>query len=181
MRNILFVIIAFVVLTLGSCIKEDIKYYNGPRVIAFDAASINPATSPYTYKVLTRVPLFGRAETTTGATADPVLSRTMANPVVKLRVNLVGPHMSSDQNFTFKAITVTPPSPNMLAVSGTHYTITGTFTIPANSSYGEVVVNVLNSGMSSTSPREVHLELEGNAAIGISENYKRIALRIAQN
>jgi hypothetical protein len=67
-----------------------------------------------------------------------------------------------------------------LAASGTHYTTTGTFTIPANSSYGEVVVNILNPGASGNS-REVHLELDGNGTIGASENYRRIALRIAQN
>ena len=181
MRKIFFAILALGMLSLNSCIKDDQLQFSPATVIEFDAASNNSATSPFTYRVLNRVPVFGRPETTTGTTADPAITRAMANPVVKLRVNLVGPHQSTAQNFTYKAITVAPNSPNMLAVSPTHYTTTGTFTIPANSSYGEVIINVVNPGVSSTNPREVHLELEGNGAIAASENYKRIAIRIAQN
>lgn len=181
MKKIFFAIITLSLFTLSSCIKDDLLQFTPDPVIEFDAASINSATSPFTYRVLSRHPKFGRPETTTGTTADPLLTRAMVDPVIKLRVNLVGPHMSAAQSFTYKAITVTPASPNLLAVAGTHYTTTGTFTIPANSSYGEVVVNVLNTGVSSTSPREVHLELDGNGTIGASENYRRIALRITQN
>jgi hypothetical protein len=181
MKKIFFAILGLSLLSMSCCIKDVLLQFTPDPVIEFDAAGNNAATSPFTYKVLLRHPKFGRPETTTGGTADPVLSRTMADPIVKLRVNLVGPQMSSDQTFTYTAIAVTPGSPNLLAVAGTHYTTSGTFTIPANSSYGEVVVNVLNTGVSSTSPREVHLELAGNGSIGASENYKRIALRIAQN
>jgi hypothetical protein len=180
MKKILFAFISVSLMSLSSCIKDDLLQFTPDPVIEFDAAGINAATSPFTYKVLLRHPRFGRPETTSGTTADPLITRAMADPVIKLRVNLVGPHMSTAQNFTYKAITVTPASPNLLAASGTHYTTTGTFTIPANSSYGEVVVNILNPGASGNS-REVHLELDGNGTIGASENYRRIALRIAQN
>lgn len=166
---------------MSSCIKDDLLQFTPVPVIEWDAATINSATSPFTYRVLLRYPKFGRPETTTGATADSVIKRNMTDPAVKLRVNLVGPHSAVAQNFTYKAITVTPVSPNLLATAGTHYNTTGTFTIPANSSYGEVTINVLNTGISSTNPREVHLELEGNTNFGVSENYKRIAIRIAQN
>jgi hypothetical protein len=165
---------------MSSCIKDDLLQFSPAPVIEWDAATINSASSPFTYRVLARHPKFGRPETTSGTTADPLITRTMADPAVKLRVNLVGPHSAVAQNFTYKAITVTPNSPNLLAVAGTHYNTTGTFTIPANSSYGEVTINVLNPGPSSNS-REVHLELEGNTNFGVSENYKRIAIRIAQN
>ena len=181
MRKIFFTIITLYSLFLSSCIKDDLLQFTPKVVIEWDAAGINSATSPFTYRVLTRVPVFGRPETPSGATADPLITRSMANPVVKLRVNLVGPQMATAQNFTFKAITVTPAFPNLLAVNPTHYTTTGTITIPANSSYGEATINVVNTGVSSTIPREVHVELEGNAAVGASENYKKIAIRIAQN
>lgn len=181
MRNIVLGIMALSLLSLSSCIKDDLLQFAPKTVIEFDAAGINSATAPYTYRVLARHPKFGRAETTTGTTADPLITRSMADPVIRLRVNLVGAQLTSDQTFTYKAITLTPVLPNLLATSPTYYTTSGTFTIPAGSSFGEVVVNVVNPGVSSTAPRELHLELDGNATIGASENYKKIAIRIAQN
>jgi hypothetical protein len=69
----------------------------------------------------------------------------------------------------------------MLAVNNTHYTTSGTFTIPANSSFGEVTINIVNPGVSSTNPREVHIELIGNAEIKPSERYKTVGIRISQS
>ena len=83
---------------------------------------------------------------------------------------------------TYKVVTdVTPATPNMVAVSGTHFTTENTFTIPANSSFGYVTIAIVNPGIGSANPREVHLELVGNENIKPSENYKRVAIRIAQN
>ncbi len=181
MKKILFVLLTLSLLTLSSCIKDDLLQFTPATVIEFDAATINSATSPFTYRILTRHPKFGRAETTSGATIDPLITRSMLDPVIRLRVNLVGPQQTAPLSFTYAAITVTPNSPSQLAAAGTHYTTSGTFTIPANSSYGEVVVTVLNPGVSSTIPRELHLQLDGNSTVGASENYKKIAIRIAQN
>lgn len=74
-----------------------------------------------------------------------------------------------------------PVSPNALAVSGTHFTTGNTVTIPANTSFGEITISIINTGVSSTTPREVHLELMGTIDVNPSENYKKIAIRIAQN
>lgn len=184
MKRILFAILAIGSLSLSSCIKEQIKHYTGPTVIEFDAAGKNSATSPFTYRVLTRVPLYGRPETSVAVgtqPADPLITRSMANPVVRLQVNLVGAQMSTPQIFTYSILTnVTPPGTGQLGVTGLHFTTTGTFTIPANSSFGEVIINVLNTGTTSNIPREVHLELAPNGVIGVSENYKKIAIRISQ-
>jgi hypothetical protein len=167
------------VLLLSSCIKEDVKSYQGDTVVEFDATVLNSATTPYPYHVAVRTPPFGIPTTTANSVA---INRSLATPV-RLRVNLVGAQRSVDEVITFNVLTaVTPASPNMVAVAGTHYTITGsTITIPANSSFGEVVINIVNPGVSSTNPREVHLELVGNSTIKPSENYKRVAIRIAQN
>jgi len=169
----------FLVMLHSSCIKEDVKSFTGKTVIEFDATVLNSATTPYTYHVATRTPPFGIPTTTANSVA---INRSLTTPV-RLRVNLVGAQRSNDEVLSFRVLTdVTPVSPNMLAVSGTHYTITGnTFTIPANSSFGEIVINIVNPGVSSTNPREVHLELIGNDNIKPSENYKRVGIRIAQN
>lgn len=178
-KNIFFGSILILLFSFSSCIKQEEKIFQGDPVIEFDAAVLNSATNPYTYHVATRTPPFG-IQTTTGNSTP--ITRTMANPQVKLRVNLVGPQRNNDEVLSYRVVTdVTPNAPNMVAVEGTHFTTGNTFTIPANSSFGEITINVLNTGTSSTSPREVHLELLGNEQIKPSQNYARVGIRIAQN
>ncbi len=186
MKRRLSIAILFNIVLFSSCIKEEKKHFNGNTVIEFDAAVLNTATTPYKYFVTTRVPVYGL---TVSATNSPTLiTRSLTTPV-KLRVNLVGPQFTTDQVINYQVFTPVPVppdttrvpvSPNMLGVSGTHYTTSGTFTIPANSSFGEIIINIVNPGVSSTNPREVHLELVGNADVKPSENYKRVAIRISQ-
>ncbi len=186
MKRRLSIAVLFTIMLFSSCIKEETKNFNGNTVIEFDAAVLNTATTPYTYFVTTRVPVYGLTVST--ANSPTLITRSLATPV-KLRVNLVGPQFSTDQVINYQIITPVPVppnntpvpvSPNMLAVSGTHYTTGGTFTIPANSSFGEIIINIVNPGASSTNPREVHIELVGNADVKSSENYKRVAIRISQ-
>jgi len=178
MKRKLSIVALFTVMLFSSCIKEEIKHFNGNTVIEFDAAVLNTATTPYTYFVTTRVPVYGLTVSTTNS--PTLITRSLATPV-KLRVNLVGAQFSTDQVINYQVITTPiPVSPNMLAVSGTHYTTSGTFTIPANSSFGEVTITIVNPGVSSTNPREVHIELVGNTDIKPSENYKRVGIRISQ-
>lgn len=166
-----------VLLSLSSCIKQIEKKYEGGPVIEFDATVLNSATTPYTYHVTARTTPYGIPTTTANSTA---LTRSSGS--MKLRVNLVGRQFSTEQTLTYKVLTnVTPATGMALATEGTHFTTGTTFTIPANSSFGEITINILNSGASSTTPREVHLELVGNDQIKPSENYKRIGVRIAQN
>lgn len=178
MKKYSFIIyIGLVSLLLSSCIKEDIKTFQGDTVVEFDAAVFNSVTAGYTYPILTRAAGYGRAVSTS---LDPNITRTSTQ--VKLRVNLVGPQRSTDEVLTYRVITdAVPVSPNALAVSGTHFTTGNTFTIPANSSFGEITIFIQNTGVSSTTPREVHLELLGNVLVKPSENYKKVAIRIAQN
>jgi hypothetical protein len=178
MKRQLSIIVLFTAILFSSCIKEEVKHFTGTTVIEFDAAVLNTATTPYTYYVATRVPVYGLTVST--ANSPTLITRSLTTPV-KLRVNLVGPQSSTDQVITYQVLTTpVPVAPNMLAVSGTHYTTSGTFTIPANSSFGEVTINIVNPGVSSTNPREVHIELIGNDQIKPSENYKRVAIRISQ-
>jgi len=178
MKIRLSIAVLFTIILFSSCIKEETKQFNGNTVIEFDAAVLNTATTPYTYFVTTRVPVYGLTVST--ANSPTLITRSLATPV-KLRVNLVGAQFSTDQVINYQVITTPiPVSPNMRAVSGTHYTTSGTFTIPANSSFGEVTITIVNPGVSSTNPREVHIELVGNTDIKPSENYKRVGIRISQ-
>jgi hypothetical protein len=168
--------IGLVSLLLTSCIKEDVKSFTGDPVVEFDATVFNSVAAGFTYPILTRAAGYGRAVTT----ADPSITRTSGT--VKLRVNLVGAQRPADEVITYRVMTeAVPVAPNVLATSGTHYTTGNTVTIPANSSFGEVTINIQNPGVSSTIPTEVHLELVGNTNIKASSNYKKVAIRIAQN
>lgn len=187
MKRKLSIAIFLTIVLFSSCIKNEVKTFDGDTVIEFDAAVLNTATTPYKYFVTTRVPVYGLTVSTTNSPTQ--ITRSLSTPV-KLRVNLVGRQFTTDQVINYQVIvpapvppdtTPVPVSPNMLAVSGTHYTTGGTFTIPANSSFGEITITIVNPGASSTNPREVHLELVGNADIKPSENYKRIAIRISQS
>jgi hypothetical protein len=66
------------------------------------------------------------------------------------------------------------------AVSGTHYTVPATVTIPANTSYGILPVTVLNPGATSGSV-DLVLQIDGNETVKPSENFKKLGIRIAQN
>lgn len=184
MKKYSFIIyIGLLSLLFSSCIKEDIKTFQGETVVEFDATVFNSVTAGYTYPILTRVAGYGRAVSTS---LDPAITRALATTTtaspIKLRVNLVGPQRSTSELITYRVMTeAVPVAPNALAVANTHFTTDNTFTIPANSSFGEVTIFVQNTGVSSTTPREIHLELIGSANVKPSENYKRVAVRIAQN
>jgi hypothetical protein len=179
-------IIAFVALSIAfiSCIKNDPVLYTG-AVVEWDAATwnsnnayVNPPDS-IAFPILTRRPPFGRAATS----ADATLTRTSGN--VSLRVNLVGAPRKSATTVTYNAITNytligTPPANNSAAVSGTHYTaLSGSVTIPADSSFGYVIVPVLDPGPG-TGTRELVLRLNGNSDVKANRNYSVVGLRISQ-
>lgn len=162
---------------LASCIKEIEVNYPAKTFVEFDANVFNAPVSPYSYTVVTRNVPYGYAS----ATTYPLITRSSGT--IKLRVNLVGETLSGkEQVIKYKVISnVTPTSPNALAVDGTHFTTTGTLSIPANSLYGELTINILNPGTSSSTLREVHLELEGNENVSVTGTSNKVAVRISQS
>ncbi len=174
-KIILFSLLASVL--FSACTKEIKTDYTAKTYVEFDANIFNAPVTPYPYTVVTRVVPYGYAS----ATTYPLISRTSGT--IKLRVNLVGTAPSGkDQVITYKVLTagITPVSPNALAVEGTHFTTTGTLTIPANSLFGELTLTILNPGVSSTTLREVHLELQGNSEIKVTGTSNKVAVRISQ-
>jgi len=155
---------------LSSCIKQDDKAYDGGPKVEFDAAVLNAPATGKTFPILTRVPLYGVSQTG----ANPAITRTSGT--IRFRVNLVGPQASTDRTINYTVV-----QSESTAVQGTHYTTPGTLVIPANSSFGELTINVLNPGVSSPTPVILVIELTGNDGIAPSENYKRLGISISQS
>jgi hypothetical protein len=169
MKKILTSSILLCILFLTGCVKNELTVFTG-SVVEFDAASWNANAAGRTYPMMTRVPTFNAAT----PTSQPALTRTSGT--VTLRVNLVGAQSNSPINFNF-IVTASETT----AVAGTHYTATtGTGTIPANTSFGTVTIQILNPGVSSSTPGDLVLELVNNATTKASVNYAKVGLRISQ-
>lgn len=177
--NILF--LSLIVFLFSACIENNEITFQD-TVVEFDAATFNSKASGQVYPLLTRVPGYGRATRTSviaattlspAAPADPLLNRISG--LVKFRVNLVGAQRGTDIVLNYKVL------PTSTAISGTHYSTANTVTIPANSSYGEVSVQIVNALITSTTPVLLVLQLEAANGVNVSENFKTIGLSIAQN
>jgi hypothetical protein len=163
----LFISFLLVALFTG-CIKNDPIIVQDSRV-EFDAATWNTNAVGQTYPILTRVPIVGAATPTSAP------SITRATTTFTVRVNLIGAQRSTPTDFTYVV------NSSSTAVAGTHFqTLSGVGTIPANSSFGFITINVVNPGVSSTTPAILILELTPNANFGINFNYSKIGLSINQ-
>ena len=90
-----------------------------------------------------------------------------------IRTQLVGPHEATDLNVTFEVDEAST------AVAGTHYTLTtnGSFTIPANSSFGDIELTIADGTLASDESVTLIINLTGGDLIP-SENYKTHTLTI---
>lgn len=184
MKKILLYSLMLPLLLSVGCIKNEHKIYTGPDVVEFDATVLNSPALGVTFPLMTRVPAYGVA----ASTAHPAITR--ASGLIKFRVNLVGRQSATSQTMTYKIVTADFSSTldipsgtgaRLPAVSGTHFTATGTFTIPANSNFGEVEINVVNPGSASSTARYLVIELEGNGTFGTSAQFKRLGIQISQS
>lgn len=170
-RSIIIAISAM--LFMSSCIKNELPVWT-KATVEFDAASWNTNAAGRTYPILTRVPAYGRAVSTS---ADPLLTRT-APGIKKFRVNLVGKQFDKPVTIQYDLFGGNGGS---TAVEGVHYKISRQLVIPANSSFGELEVEVLNPGpQSGVTSVDLLLILTGTEGIETSVNYRIIGLRIAQ-
>ncbi len=171
MKRITTLILAIATVSLlGSCVKNELPVFTAP-VAEFDAASWNANAAGLSFPILTRVPGYGRA----ASTADPLLTRTSPG-IKKFRVNLVGQQMPTETE-----VYVIMNSLTSTAVAGTHYrSFTPVVKIPANTSFGEVEVDILNPGVAGAA-RTLELILSsGTNGIKSNPNYNKIRLSIAQ-
>lgn len=171
-KSIIIGAAALMMATFSSCIKDDVVVLEGSYV-EWDAAVHNANAGGRTYPIITRQVVGGQQQNN----ADPVLNTNIGT--IKLRVNLVGPHRSSPVEFRYSAVNDELLANHIQAVEGTHYSTSGTVTIPANSSYGEVEIAVRPT-TAAGSPLQLVLELEGSGDVKLMENKKRIGMSIAQ-
>jgi hypothetical protein len=166
-----YILLALMTALFNSCVKNEEAMINN-SFVEFDASAFNANAAGRTYPVVTRVPGYGRAISTG---ADPVLNKNSGT--IKLRINLVGPQKNTDTEVSYQVV-----ASESTAVAGVHYAApSGTVTIPANSSFGELSLQILNLG--TAPPSSVDLVLEITSATNNtspSENYKLLGLRIAQ-
>jgi len=168
MKRIFFITTIIAAFALNGCIKNDEVIYQD-TVVEFDAAIWNANGAGLTYPILTRVPAQGVA---TGS-GQPTLTRSSGT--IQLRVNLVGAQRSTPTTFTYQVV-----GAESTAVAGTHYTaLAGTGTIPANSSFGLIPVEILNPGVGSGSKILV-IQIIDNTEVKVSVNYSKVGLSIAQ-
>jgi len=165
----LFILLAS--LALVSCVKNEEAIYGGATV-EFDATTWNANAAGVTYPILTRVPPFARAVNTT---VDSTLNKTRGT--IKIRVNLVGPQKSTPTEVTYQVL-----QSATTAVAGTHYAaLPGKVTIPANASFGDIELQLINNPGSTPPSVDLVLELTGaNNGVTVNPNYNKVGLRIAQ-
>jgi hypothetical protein len=176
-KNIGYAAILFMLVAFTSCIKNDGPTGSAQIVAEFDAAVLNTPLTGQKYPMLQRVPKYGSA--VASGTTDPAITRTSGN--IKFRVNLVGPQQPTDQTLNIKVVASPALGTGVdPAVAGTHFTVPATMVIPANSSYGEVTITIIDPGASSATPVGFVIEIEGNGTVKPSENYKFLGVRISQ-
>jgi hypothetical protein len=175
MKKIITLILAIITISLmGSCVKNELPVFTAP-VVEFDAASWNANAAGLSFPILSRVPGYGRAVISTGATPDPLLTRTSPG-IKKFRVNLIGQQLPTDTD-----VYVIHNNVTSTAVAGTHYrSYTPVVKIPANSSYGEVEVEILNPGVTGVARTLELIVSSGTNGVMSNPNYDRIRLNIAQ-
>lgn len=152
MKKLFSLLSLALVLVFSSCIEQNYPVWEGHVVEFQDAVDRSPAA---------------------GLTYPRI---TVANTVgtVNLRVNLVGAHRPSDEIITYSAVTE-----GTTAAAGRDYTMLGTLTIPAGSSFGTLTVNVANTGRIGGSV-DLLLQVVGNDEIGNSANYNKVQIRITR-
>ena len=184
----LFILFFSISAVFASCIKNDDTVFTQP-LVEIDWSTYNARTSGYPFPLLTRVPQEpGRGVITSNliygtgaAVTDPVLSRTYTD-TIRMRINLVGPQMSTAQTFQMRvAQEFTTGKEGSATTPGAHFElIDKTVTIPANQSFGFARWVVRNPGPTNNLPVNVVFQLVGNGAVPVNENYQYIGWSITQ-
>ena len=167
MKKIFVPFVLLIIISLSGCIKNT-PATNSDSKVEMDAATWNANSVGVTYPILSGVPVFGAAGT--GA----ALSRTL--PTFQIRVNMLGAHKSTPTTFNYRVV----PG-ETTAIAGTHYVaLSGTGTMPANSSFGFIDIPLINPGVSSSTPVILVLEVLSNTIVSANANYAKVGFSISQ-
>jgi hypothetical protein len=190
----LTVLLAILIFT--GCIKNDPVILR-EQLVEFDATSFNNNSlgfaSTINFPILGRNPGFGRVSNTTDSTI-----RRFAQ-TLRLRVNLIGPQSSKDETVGFEifgspiitfnqpatASGQTPTSPGTTlgifdAVPGVDYALptSKALTIPANSSFGFLDLQILASPAAPGTGRFIGIRLNNTGSLKVSVNFSELGLVI---
>jgi hypothetical protein len=189
----IFFYITIVMVGMTACIKNDPVTFTS-EIAEFDATSWNANAAGVNYPVMTRIPIYGAATPTSSFT----IHRTSGT--IRLRVNMVGPTAKSERTVGFKLFdvpfatvafpaTATGQTPSRasgtlaasVAVPGTHYTALGTtVTIPADSTWGYINLQILDAGATAGQARTIGIALDSTGSVKASPNYRNLAIAIDQ-
>lgn len=158
MKKIFYILLALVAFTQTSCFRNPEVIYEGAPVVEFNAAIV--ANAPQAF---------------------PTINVNNGAGDVFARVNLVGAQKTTDQTILYRVDPV-----RTTAKEGLHYALLnkvddkGSFVIPANRSFADCGVSILQAPRVAGSSVILVLELLGTAdgTIKPSENYKRLTYRI---
>ena len=208
MKKIVPIIIIAFIFLLGGCIKNKPVIVQD-RQAEFDATSWNANFVVVTYPILGRIPPYGRVANSSDSTIrrypQSIKIRVNLNGPQSTKDETVGydiftsptavfnmPATGSCSPANFPATcpsgpyTQTPVAPGATltvrdAVAGTHYSVlTSTLTIPANSSFGYIDLQILNPGATAGEGRFIGFTLNNKGTIPPSINYSQIGLVIDQ-
>lgn len=195
MKKILAIIAITGTVLMSGCIKNDPVTWKEDPQAEFDATSWNANAVGLTYPIIGRIPGYGRVANTSDSTLRR-LSRT-----IRIRVNLIGAHSKTEETVGYDLFTPSPiftfsmpatisgqtpsaPAATLAvtdAVPGTHFAaLSGTVTIPANSSFGYLDLVVLPTAATPGSGSFVGFKLNNNGSIKAAVNYSQLGLVIDQ-
>jgi len=148
-----FLLLAIVMGGMSACLENPNLTYTGSSVVEFNTSVITAPAAGRTY---------------------PLLSVSNGAGIQTTRINLVGAQRPTDQIIK---VAVDPALSN--AVAGTHYKIVNeNVTIPANSSFGDLQIEILRVPPQTGTTLNLVVTIEGNAETKPSENYKRLGWAI---
>ena len=191
-RKFLIILLAAVGAFTG-CIENDRVLFEGTQV-ELDPAAWNANAAGLTYPILTRKPIDGRA----AATTDSTIRRYPQT--IRVRVNLIGAQSNQARTVGYEVFaspittvsmpaTATGQTPAAAAgtltvtnaVAGTHYTaLSGTVTIPANSSFGYIDIQILRPAATANSAVFLGIRLNDGGDLDPATNYNSVGIIIDQ-
>lgn len=207
MKKIFSIIVLISLFVVNGCIKNDPVIFQD-QLAEFDATSWNANAAGLNYPILGRIPAYGRVSTTNDSTlrrfAQTVRLRINLNGPQSPKSETVGYELFTSPVTTFAmpatascspanfpatcpvAWTQTPTAAAATltvkdAVAGTHFVaLSGLVTIPANSSFGFIDLQIVNPGATAGEGRFIGLKLNNSGSLKASENYSRLGLVIDQ-
>lgn len=151
MKKLFSLLTLALVLVFSSCIEQNYPVWEGALVEFQDAVVRAPVTGQKYPRI------------------------TVANTVgaVNLQVNLIGAQRTTEETITYTVVQ------DGTTASAADYTTSGSFVIPAGSSFGTLTINVNDTGKIGGSV-DLLIQLVGNTAIGSSVNHNQVQIRITR-